>query len=116
VQAEYSLSACFYFFTRSFVRGLLIALVMEAVSSSETSVNFYETTSRNIPQDIFTSRPRLSLSFARGVLIALMMEAVSTSETSVNFCETTSRNIPQDSHLHLMASSISVYRVFHHIV
>jgi hypothetical protein len=28
------------------------ALMMEAVSTSEISVNFYETTRRNIPQDI----------------------------------------------------------------
>jgi hypothetical protein len=28
-----------------------MALVMEAVSTSETSVNFYETTRRNIPKD-----------------------------------------------------------------
>jgi hypothetical protein len=29
----------------------LIALMMEAVSISETSVNFYQTTRRNIPED-----------------------------------------------------------------
>jgi hypothetical protein len=29
----------------------LIALQMEAVSTSETSVNFYQTTRRNIPED-----------------------------------------------------------------
>jgi hypothetical protein len=29
----------------------LIALMMEAVSTSETSVNFYETAWRNIPED-----------------------------------------------------------------
>jgi hypothetical protein len=28
-----------------------VALMMEAVSISETSVNFYETTRRNIPED-----------------------------------------------------------------
>jgi hypothetical protein len=28
-----------------------IALIMEAVSTSETSVNFYEITRRNIPED-----------------------------------------------------------------
>jgi hypothetical protein len=32
-------------------RGLLIALMMEAVSTSETSVNIYQTTRRNIPED-----------------------------------------------------------------
>jgi hypothetical protein len=29
----------------------LIALMMEAVSTSETSVDFYQTTKRNIPKD-----------------------------------------------------------------
>jgi hypothetical protein len=60
---------------------LLIALMMDAASTSETSVNFYQTTRRNIP------------------LIALMMEATSTIETSVNFYQTTRRNVPEDSHL-----------------
>jgi hypothetical protein len=31
----------------------LIALIMEAASTSETSVNFYQTTRCNIPEDIF---------------------------------------------------------------
>jgi hypothetical protein len=31
--------------------GLLIALIMEAASTSETSVNFYQTTQRNNPED-----------------------------------------------------------------
>jgi hypothetical protein len=32
-------------------RGLLIALMMEAASTSETSVNFHQTTQRNNPED-----------------------------------------------------------------
>jgi hypothetical protein len=32
-------------------RGLLIALMIEAVSTSETSVNFYQTTRRDNPED-----------------------------------------------------------------
>jgi hypothetical protein len=32
-------------------RGLLIALMMEAASNSETSVNFYQTTRHNNPED-----------------------------------------------------------------
>jgi hypothetical protein len=32
-------------------RGLLITLMMEAASTSETSVNFYQTTQRSIPED-----------------------------------------------------------------
>jgi hypothetical protein len=34
-----------------FARGLLIALMMEAVSISETSANFYQTTRRYNPED-----------------------------------------------------------------
>jgi hypothetical protein len=30
---------------------IIIAMVMESASTSETSVNFYRTTRRNIPQD-----------------------------------------------------------------
>jgi hypothetical protein len=37
-------------------RGLIIALMMEAVSTSETSVYFYETTKRNIPEDCHLPR------------------------------------------------------------
>jgi hypothetical protein len=36
--------------TQFFSRGLLITLLMEAVSTSETSVYFYTTTQRNIPE------------------------------------------------------------------
>jgi hypothetical protein len=32
-------------------RGLLIALMMEAASTSETSVNFYQTARHNNPED-----------------------------------------------------------------
>jgi hypothetical protein len=59
----------------------LNALMMEAASTSETSVNFYQTTQR------------ISL-------ISLMMEAASTSETLVNFYCTTRRYNPEDSRLH----------------
>jgi hypothetical protein len=33
------------------VASIIIALMMETVSTSETSVNFYETIRRNIPED-----------------------------------------------------------------
>jgi hypothetical protein len=59
---------------------IIRARMMEATITSETSVNFYQTTKLNIR--------------------VLMMEAASTSETSVNFCQTTRRNIPEVSHLH----------------
>jgi hypothetical protein len=36
-------------------RGLLIALMMKAVSIFQTSVNFYHTTRRNIPKGIPSS-------------------------------------------------------------
>jgi hypothetical protein len=32
---------------------IIIILMMEAISTSETNVNFYQTTRRNIPEDIF---------------------------------------------------------------
>jgi hypothetical protein len=37
---------------------IIIILMMEAVSTSETSVNFYQTTWRNIPEDshLYTRR------------------------------------------------------------
>jgi hypothetical protein len=34
---------------------VIIAVMMEAVSTSETSVDFYQTTRRNIPEVIFIS-------------------------------------------------------------
>jgi hypothetical protein len=38
--------------TTSIIRAIIaIALMMEAVSTSETLVNFYKTTRRNIPED-----------------------------------------------------------------
>jgi hypothetical protein len=55
---------------------MAIALMMEAVRTSETLVNFYQTTG-----------------------IALMMEAARASETLVNFYQTTRRYNPEDSHL-----------------
>jgi hypothetical protein len=49
------------------VRGLLIALMMEAASTSELSVNFYQTTQRYNPGDshlhtryVKTSNPTIS--------------------------------------------------------
>jgi hypothetical protein len=33
------------------MQSALIALMMKAISTSETSVNFYRTTRRNIPED-----------------------------------------------------------------
>jgi hypothetical protein len=39
---------------------IISALMMEAVSTSETSVNFYETTRRNIPEDGHLHSPGLN--------------------------------------------------------
>jgi hypothetical protein len=40
----------FHILNQVLARGLLIAMMMEAVSTSETSVNFYQATRRNIPE------------------------------------------------------------------
>jgi hypothetical protein len=56
----------------------LIALMMEAARTSETLVNFYQTTR---------------------LLIALTMEAARTSETMVNIYQITRCYNPEDSHL-----------------
>jgi hypothetical protein len=40
-----------YLSNRFLARGLLMALMMKAVRPSETSVNFYQTTRRNNPED-----------------------------------------------------------------
>jgi hypothetical protein len=47
-------------------RGLVIALMMEAASTSETSVNFCQTTRRNNPEDSHLhTRRRENLKFHR---------------------------------------------------
>jgi hypothetical protein len=45
----------FYQRFRGAASGLLIALIMEAANSSETSVNFYQTTRRNTTEDLLAS-------------------------------------------------------------
>jgi hypothetical protein len=45
--------SCTRIFTRVLVRGLLVALIMEAVRSFETWASFYKTTRRSIHEDIF---------------------------------------------------------------
>jgi hypothetical protein len=67
----------------------IIAQMMEAAGRSQTSVNFYQTTWRNNPEDIIRAN------------IAQMLETACTSETSVNFYQTTRRNNPEDSPLHI---------------
>jgi hypothetical protein len=42
----------------------ITALTMEAVSTYETSVNFYENTRRNIPEDSHLLAPRLHFSIS----------------------------------------------------
>jgi hypothetical protein len=100
-----------------------IAVMMEAVCTSETSVNFHHSTRCNNPEDshLHTRRREnvkshlvnlygeATLRYVRRFealqtkkakpLIALMMEAASTSETSVNFYWAARRNNPKDSHL-----------------
>jgi hypothetical protein len=48
---HWSYSACSYIFTCFFAFGLLITPMMEAVSTSEASVNFYDTTWCNVAED-----------------------------------------------------------------
>jgi hypothetical protein len=61
----------------------IIALMMKVTSTSETSVNFYQTTRPN------TQKTAIS--------IALMMEAARTSETLVNFYQTTRHCNPEEA-------------------
>jgi len=44
---------CLYIWNYFFACGLLISLMMAAVSISETSVNFYQTKRRNVPEDSY---------------------------------------------------------------
>jgi hypothetical protein len=46
-----------------------IALMMEAVSTSETSVNFYETTRRNIPEGCHLHTRRRENLKSHGVIV-----------------------------------------------
>jgi hypothetical protein len=50
----------------------IIALMMGTVGTSETSVNFYETTQRNIPEDCFRTRLRESLELSEVILCFLV--------------------------------------------
>jgi hypothetical protein len=94
--------------------------MMEAVSTPETSVNIYQTTRRNIPEDShFHTRRRenlkshpvnlygqATLRYIRRFEVLRIKKAShrpddgdrSTPETSVNIYRTTRRNIPEDSH------------------
>jgi hypothetical protein len=89
---------------------------MEAGSTSETSVNCYQSTRRNDPEDshLHTRRHEnlkshlvnlygeATLCYVRrfDTFIYLMMEAASISETSLNFCQTTWRNDAEDRRLY----------------
>jgi hypothetical protein len=61
---------------------------MEAICSSESSIDFQRTTRRYIPED---GTPHFS---------TLRMEAACSSETSVDFQRTTWRYIAEDGTLH----------------
>jgi hypothetical protein len=71
------------------------ALMMEAASTSETLVNFCQTTRRNNPEDSHLHRVGMPIRHptdsyichilsARVLFVTLMMEAVIFSETSIN--------------------------------
>jgi hypothetical protein len=81
-------------------RGLFIAMTIEAVHTSETSVYYNETTRGNIRQgsNLNTRRRENLKSNILSLSSGLIMEAVHTSETSLYY-ETTWRNIPQGSNL-----------------
>jgi hypothetical protein len=71
-------------------RWRLIALMMEAVSSSETSVNIYQTTRRNIPQDKPSSysspwEPEISPSFFLFKSVIVGLRPVWRQQTSKSF-------------------------------
>jgi hypothetical protein len=52
----------------------LISLMMEAVNTSETKVNFYETTRRNIPVDSHLhTRRRENLTFTKVFVVVFRM-------------------------------------------
>jgi hypothetical protein len=80
---------------------------MEAARTSETLVNFYQTTRCYNPEDshLHTHRRENLKSYLVNLygeatsLIALMMEAARTSETLVKFYQTTRCYNPEDSHL-----------------
>jgi hypothetical protein len=73
---------------------------MVAISSSETSVNFYETTQSTSDDGGIKDLWNVGQFLRDYMAHTLMMEAVNTSEMSVNLYETSWRNIPEGSHLH----------------
>jgi hypothetical protein len=91
---------------------------MEAARTSETLVNFYQTTRRYSPEDshlrshrrenlksylvnLYGEATHRYFGDSKPSLIALMMEAARTSETLVNFYQTTRRYNPEDRHLRI---------------
>jgi hypothetical protein len=74
------------------MRSLLIALMMEAARTSETLVNFYQTTQRYNPKDShlrthrrenlksYVKRKLISNYFPTGTMIGLQEEGTHTSE------------------------------------
>jgi hypothetical protein len=85
----------------------IIRAMMEAVRTSETSVNFDVAMRCYVPEESkLHTRHREDLkSHTVPTITNLMMEAVTTSETSVYFYETriTRRGIPRGYHLALAA-------------
>jgi hypothetical protein len=83
------------------------ALMMEAVSTYETSVNFYQTTRRNIPEDSHLhTRHQENLKSGLPILqrsilppsSGLMIEIECSSETPTPTYKSTRRYNPEDQH------------------
>jgi hypothetical protein len=73
VQRDVPITLClFAVLWVSFARCLLIVLMMEAASASETSVNFYQTTRRNNPEDSHLHISRRENPKSRKIIIMFM--------------------------------------------
>jgi hypothetical protein len=106
------------------------ALMMEAARSSETLVNFHQTTRRYNPEDSQlrnNRRENLKSYYSVKVVgfwntdrrfrgaqppsLTPMTDTISSSETSVNIYEITRCYIPEDTHLHTCRENLISYPI-----
>jgi hypothetical protein len=107
---------CFYISTHLFTCDWLITLMMEAVSTSETSANFYQTTRCNVPGEnqlmkfsIFFILITFHLSLLQlfppvpllGFRVLMLCGLVGTVDTNISEEHTTSFLSPKNQHWHL---------------